>query len=44
MPLVLQIVRCYISGEAAGGNVKLIPPGSERVNCLVFLCEAVFAK
>ena len=31
MPLVLQTVCCYISSEAAGGNVKLITHGSERV-------------
>ena len=28
---VLHTVLCYISGEAAGGNVKLITHGSERV-------------
>ena len=28
---VLHTVWCYISGEAAGGNLKLITLGSERV-------------
>ena len=31
MSLVLQTVWFYIYGEAAGGNVKLINHGSERV-------------